>query len=220
MILLIDNYDSFVHNLARYVRRLGTDSQVVRNDAIDVAGIRKLRPCAIILSPGPCGPQQAGCSLDVVRELHEEIPLLGICLGHQVIAEGLGGRVVRSAEPVHGRTSLVRHDGTRLFEGLPSPLTVCRYHSLCAEEIALPEALRVTARTDDGTVMAVEHRTAPTFGVQFHPESILTDGGFRILGNFFRAAGLQPSEPLPSLDDELVPIDRNEKPLPTRPVTF
>lgn len=220
MILLIDNYDSFVHNLARYVRRLGTESQVVRNDAIDVAAIRKLRPCAIILSPGPCGPQQAGCSLDVVRSLHAEIPLLGICLGHQAIAEGLGGRVVRSAEPVHGRTSRIRHDGTRLFEGLPSPLTVCRYHSLCAEEPALPEVLRVTARTDDGTVMAIEHRAAPTFGVQFHPESILTEGGFQILANFFRAAGLKPREPLPSLDDERVAADRNEKPLPTMPVTF
>jgi anthranilate synthase/aminodeoxychorismate synthase-like glutamine amidotransferase len=220
MILLIDNYDSFVHNLARYVRRLGADSRVVRNDAIDVAGIRQLRPCAIILSPGPCGPQQAGCSMDVVRSLHADVPLLGICLGHQAIAEALGGRVIRAAEPVHGRTSRIRHDGTRLFAGLPSPLTVCRYHSLCAEEMALPDSLRVTARTDDGTVMAIEHRTAPTFGVQFHPESILTEGGFQILANFFRAAGLEPSLPPPSLDDELAEAAHLERPLPTQPVTF
>ncbi len=220
MILLIDNYDSFVHNLARYVRRLGADAEVVRNDAIDVAGVRQLRPCAIILSPGPCGPQQAGCSLDVVRALHGEVPILGICLGHQVIAEALGGRVVRGAEPVHGRTSRVRHDGTELFDGLPSPLTVCRYHSLCAEEVALPEVLRVTARSEDGTVMAIEHRSRPTFGVQFHPESILTDGGFRILANFFRAAGLKPVEPLPGLDDELTAKPEHDKPLPSTPVTF
>jgi anthranilate synthase component II len=220
MILLIDNYDSFVHNLARYVRRLGADSQVVRNDAIDVAGVRKLRPCAIILSPGPCGPQQAGCSLDVVRALHAEVPLLGICLGHQVIAEALGGRVVRGAEPVHGRTSQVRHDATGLFEGLPSPLTVCRYHSLCAEEVALPEMLRVTARSEDGTVMAIAHRSRPTFGVQFHPESILTEGGFRILANFFHAAGLQPAEPLPGREEELLTPQQGDKPLPTAPVTF
>jgi anthranilate synthase/aminodeoxychorismate synthase-like glutamine amidotransferase len=220
MILLIDNYDSFVHNLARYVRRLGTDSQVVRNDAIDVAGVRKLRPCAIILSPGPCGPQQAGCSLDIVRALHVEMPILGICLGHQVIAEALGGRVVRAAEPVHGRTSRVQHDGKGLFEGLPSPLTVSRYHSLCAEETVLPEALRITARSEDGVVMAIEHREMPTFGVQFHPESILTEGGFRLLANFFRAAGLKPVEPLPGIEDELLSQQHDDKPLPTAPVTF
>jgi anthranilate synthase component 2/para-aminobenzoate synthetase component 2 len=220
MILLIDNYDSFVHNLARYVRRLGTDSQVVRNDAIDVAAVRKLKPCAIILSPGPCGPAQAGCSLDVVRALNGEVPLLGICLGHQAIAEGLGGRVVRAAEPVHGRTSRIRHDGTGLFAGLPSPLTVCRYHSLCAETMTLPDTLQVTARADDGTIMAIQHATAPTFGVQFHPESILTEGGFPMLANFFRAAGLKPVEPLPSLDDELSAKLQVEKPLPTAPVTF
>jgi len=220
MILLIDNYDSFVHNLARYVRRLGTESRVVRNDAVDVAAIRKLKPCAIILSPGPCGPAQAGISLEVVRALHAETPILGICLGHQVIVEAFGGHVVRAAEPVHGRTSRVHHDGTGLFADLPSPLSVCRYHSLCAEATMVPEVLRVTARADDGTVMALQHATSPTFGVQFHPESILTDGGYQILANFFRAAGLEPTTPLPTLDDERPLPGIPEKPLPSVPVTF
>lgn len=219
MILLIDNYDSFVHNLARYVRRLGTDSRVVRNDAIDVAGIRALRPCAIIVSPGPCAPAQAGCSIDVIRHLGEEVPILGICLGHQAIGEALGGRVVRSA-PVHGRTARVMHEGTGLFQGLPTPLTVCRYHSLCVEEASLPRELRVTARSEDGVVMGLEHASRPIFGVQFHPESILTDGGYRMLANFFRAAGLTPREPLPSLNDERLPEAADEKPLPATPVTF
>lgn len=219
MILLIDNYDSFVHNLARYVRRLGTDSHVVRNDAIDAAGIRALKPCAIIISPGPCAPAQAGCSLDVIRGLRDEVPILGICLGHQAIGEAFGGRVVRSA-PVHGRTAQVQHDGTELFAGLPSPLTVCRYHSLCVDEASLPRDVRVTARSDDGVVMGLQHAMRPIFGVQFHPESILTEGGYRILANFFRAAGLKPCEPLPSLDDERLPDAVDEKPLPAMPVTF
>jgi anthranilate synthase/aminodeoxychorismate synthase-like glutamine amidotransferase len=220
MILLIDNYDSFVHNLARYVERLGTDSRVVRNDAINVAAVRAMRPCAIILSPGPCIPAQAGCSLELVRALHDEVPILGICLGHQAIGEALGGRVVRAPQPVHGRTAAVEHDGTGVFAGLPSPLTVCRYHSLCVEESSLPETLRVTARSADGVIMGLQHRSSPLFGVQFHPESILTEGGYLMLANFFRAAGLTPVEPLPSLDDERVAPLRNEKPLPSVPVTF
>jgi anthranilate synthase/aminodeoxychorismate synthase-like glutamine amidotransferase len=220
MILLIDNYDSFVHNLARYVRRLGTDSHVVRNDAIDIAGIRALKPCAIILSPGPCAPAQAGCSLEVVRALMDEVPILGICLGHQTIGEALGGRVVRSPAPVHGRTARVTHDESGVFAGLPSSLTVCRYHSLCVEEATLPKELRVTARSADGVIMGLQHVRRPLFGVQFHPESILTDGGYQMLGNFFRAAGLQPCEPLPAFDDELAPPIADVRPLPTAPVTF
>jgi anthranilate synthase/aminodeoxychorismate synthase-like glutamine amidotransferase len=219
MILLIDNYDSFVHNLARYVRRLGTDSHVVRNDAIDAAGIRALRPCAVIISPGPCAPAQAGCSMDVIRTLRDEVPILGICLGHQAIGEALGGRVVRSA-PVHGRTARVTHDGAGVFAGLPSPLTVCRYHSLCVDEASLPSDLRVTARSEDGVVMGLQHATRPIFGVQFHPESILTDGGYPMLANFFSAAGLTPREPLPSMDAERLPDAVVEKPLPATPVTF
>jgi anthranilate synthase component II len=219
MILLIDNYDSFVHNLARYVTRLGCDAHVVRNDAIDAEGVRKLAPCAVILSPGPCAPQQAGCSLEIVRQLHGEVPMLGICLGHQAIAEALGGRIVRSPEPVHGRSSPIEHDGSRLFAGLPSPLTVGRYHSLCVEAASLPEALRITARSSDGVIMAFEHVERPVFGVQFHPESVLTEGGFNILANFLRAAGQTVSTTLPTLDDERAP-PRAERPLPTGPVTF
>ena len=219
MILLIDNYDSFVHNLARYVTRLGCDAHVVRNDAIDAAGVRKLNPCAVILSPGPCAPQQAGCSLDVVRQLHGEVPMLGICLGHQAIAEALGARIVRSPEPVHGRSCPIEHDQSKLFKGLPSPLTVGRYHSLCVDESTLPPSLRVTARSDDGVIMAFEHADRPLYGVQFHPESVLTEGGFTILANFLRAAGQTVSTTLPTLDDERTP-PRAERPLPTGPVTF
>jgi anthranilate synthase/aminodeoxychorismate synthase-like glutamine amidotransferase len=189
MILLIDNYDSFVHNLARYVTRLGGEAHVVRNDAIDARGIRDLKPCAIIISPGPCAPRQAGCSLDVVRQLNGEVPMLGICLGHQAIAEALGAEIVRSPEPVHGRSSPIEHDGSTLFAGLPSPLTVGRYHSLAVRESTLPGELRVTARSGDGVIMAFEHVARPVYGVQFHPESVLTEGGFGILANFLQAAG-------------------------------
>ncbi|MGC3966497.1 MAG: aminodeoxychorismate/anthranilate synthase component II [Pirellulales bacterium] len=219
MILLIDNYDSFVHNLARYVRRLGSDTRVIRNDAATVDEIRAMNPCAIILSPGPCAPQQAGCSLDVVRRLGDEVPMLGICLGHQALAEALGGQIVRSPVPVHGRTAEIRHDGTRLFDGLPSPLRVARYHSLCAEPTKLPASLRATAETDEGVVMAVEHRSRPLFGVQFHPESVLTDGGYRLLANFLKMAGLSPPANLPTLDDERKPT-ATEPEQPSIPITF
>ncbi len=219
MILLIDNYDSFVHNLARYVRRLGSDTRVVRNDALSVDEIRRLRPCAIILSPGPCAPQQAGCSLEVVRRLSGEVPMLGICLGHQAVAEAFGGRTVRSPTPVHGRTALVRHDGRRLFAELPSPLRVARYHSLCAEVATLPACLRTTAVSDDGVVMALEHATLPVFGVQFHPESVLTEGGYRLLANFLTMAGLTPPPALPTLDEERTP-PAVEQSRPDVPITF
>jgi len=219
LILLIDNYDSFVHNLARYVRRLGSDTHVVRNDAVDVAAIRRLKPCAIILSPGPCAPAQAGCALEVVRMLHDEVPILGICLGHQVVAEAFGGKVVRSPAPVHGRTAEIRHDGTRLFAGLPSPLRVARYHSLCAEVGSLPSSLRATAMSDDGVVMALEHIAKPVFGVQFHPESVLTEGGYRLLANFLTLAGLRPPTDLPTLDSERAPPTLDPD-LPNVPITF
>jgi anthranilate synthase/aminodeoxychorismate synthase-like glutamine amidotransferase len=219
MILLIDNYDSFVHNLARYVTRLGCEAHVVRNDAIDAGGVRKLKPCAVILSPGPCAPQQAGCSLEVVRQLYGEVPMLGICLGHQVIAEALGARIVRSPEPVHGRSSPIEHDASKLFAGLPTPLAVGRYHSLCVEPATVPRELRVTARSGDGVIMAFEHVDRPVYGVQFHPESVLTEGGFRILANFLRIAGRPVAENLPTLDDERAPATA-ERPLPAGPVTF
>lgn len=219
MILLIDNYDSFVFNLARYFRRLGHDALVVRNDAIDVPGIRSLRPAAVVVSPGPCAPAQAGCSLEVVRQLHAEVPMLGVCLGHQAIGEALGGRIVRAPEPVHGRTSRVRHDGRGIFAGLPSPLAACRYHSLVVEATSVPECLEVSARDDEGLVMALRHRRHPVVGVQFHPESILTEHGFAMLAGFLRIAGL-PASDTAALSDELVRTDRAELPAPATPVTF
>lgn len=219
MILLIDNYDSFVFNLARYFERLGRPTRVVRNDAIDVAGVKALRPEAVVLSPGPCAPQQAGCSLEIVRELHAELPILGVCLGHQAIAEALGGRVVRAAEPVHGRASAVFHDGQGLFAGVPNPISACRYHSLVVEEATLPDELEATARTADGVVMALRHKRLPLVGLQFHPESILTDFGFELLANFLRLAGLPLPGAIPNISSERREPPRDER-LPTAPVTF
>lgn len=220
MILLIDNYDSFVHNLARYLRRLGQDTVVVRSDAITPAEIRARRPDALVISPGPCTPAEAGCSLEVVRQLIDEIPLLGVCLGHQTIAAALGGRVVRAAEPMHGRTSPVFHDGTGVFTDVPNPLTVCRYHSLIVDEPTLPPTLEVTARTADGTVMGLRHRSRPVVGLQFHPESILTEGGFQVLANFLRLAGLRPSAELPTITEEWQRNDDGAFSWPAVPVTF
>jgi anthranilate synthase/aminodeoxychorismate synthase-like glutamine amidotransferase len=202
VILLIDNYDSFVHNLARYVRRLGQETIVVRHDAIDVRRVRQLQPKAIILSPGPCTPHEAGCSLDLVRELHVEIPMLGICLGHQAIAAGLGARIVRS-EPMHGRTSEVFHDGRGIFVDLPQPLVACRYHSLVVEEDSLPACLEVSARTSTATVMALRHRELPVIGLQFHPESILTQYGYELLARFLQLAGRTVPPVRPGIHSEL-----------------
>ena len=197
MILLIDNYDSFVHNLARYFEELGQATLVVRNDAIGVDEVRRMEPAAIVISPGPCTPTEAGISLEVIRALSPEIPMLGVCLGHQAIAQALGGRVVRAPEPVHGRTSPIVHEGMRLFAGLPNPLRATRYHSLIVEEQSLPAELRIVARTDDGTPMALEHVSRLLLGVQFHPESILTEAGHRLLGNFLALAGLGTAQSPP-----------------------
>lgn len=188
MLLLIDNYDSFVHNLARYFEVLGEETLVVRNDAIDASGVQELAPSAVVLSPGPCGPAEAGCCVEVVRELATTTPMLGVCLGHQAIAEAFGGVVARAPRPVHGQPSDVRHSGKRLFDRLPDPLRVGRYHSLAVDADLLPETLAVTATSIDGIVMAIEHRTLPVFGVQFHPESILTDAGLPLLDNFLQIA--------------------------------
>jgi anthranilate synthase component II len=204
MILLIDNFDSFVFNLARYFERLGHSTRVVRNDAIDSAKVRALSPDAIVLSPGPCTPQQTGNSIELVRTLHREIPILGVCLGHQTIAEVFGGKTIRASEPVHGRASLINHDGSGIFAGAPSPLSVGRYHSLVVEESSLPAELVVTARTGDGTIMAIAHREFPTIGLQFHPESILTEHGYELLANFLRIGKITAAERVPSRGDEWV----------------
>lgn len=187
MILVIDNYDSFVYNLARYLRELGCATTVVRNDAISIAEIERMAPQAIVISPGPCTPTQAGVSVELVRSLSASIPILGVCLGHQAIGEAFGGKVVRAKTLMHGKTSAVDHDGSGVFSGLPTPLTCTRYHSLIVEQKSLPAELTVTARTTEagGTViMGLRHRTLPVEGVQFHPESVLTEGGHEMIHNF------------------------------------
>ena len=219
-ILLIDNYDSFVHNLARYFVRLGQGTQVVRNDRLDVTTVRALKPAAVVLSPGPCTPKEAGCSLDMVRELHREIPMLGVCLGHQAICAALGGVVSRAPEPVHGRSSPVHHDSTGLFEGVPNPMTACRYHSLTVSHASLPGCLEATARTSDRVLMSVAHREFPVYGVQFHPESVETESGYQVLANFLRLSGLQPTTPTPSISDERHEPSPAPLETPETPVTF
>ncbi len=220
MILLIDNYDSFVYNLARYFERLDQPTRVVRNDAIDVNRIAALKPSAIILSPGPCTPAEAGCSLDVVRRLAGTVPMLGVCLGHQAIAAALGAAIVRAREPMHGRTSQVWHAGQSVFAGLPNPLTACRYHSLVVDRATLPDCLEVTAWTPDQTIMAVAHRQWPLVGVQFHPESILTDEGYPLLANFLRASGIAAPKALPAMSSERIDPAAPLAAWPDRPVTF
>jgi len=190
MILVIDNYDSFTYNLVQYLGDLGVDPVVRRNDAIAVEDIGALRPRAILLSPGPCTPSEAGITVPVVQRWGAEIPILGVCLGHQAIGEAYGGRVVRARRVMHGKTSTIRHQGTGLFEGLPDPLPVMRYHSLVVEPDSLPDSLEVLARAEDDPteIHALRHRTHPVWGVQFHPESILTTGGRELLANFLRLA--------------------------------
>ncbi len=219
MILLIDNNDSFVHNLARYLRRLNQDTVVIRNDALTPQQIIEQRPAAIVLSPGPCTPHEAGCSLDLVRAAAGKIPMLGVCLGHQTIAAAFGANVVRANQPMHGRASLIHHRREGLFSNVPNPLLVGRYHSLIVEEESLLGDLQITARTDDRTIMALAHRRWPVFGVQFHPESILTSGGYAILANFLRLSGLKVHADEPGIEDERPAAD-DLVPLPLGPVTF
>ncbi|MGY2811917.1 anthranilate synthase component II [Bradyrhizobium sp. USDA 4506] len=189
MIFIIDNYDSFAFNIARYFRKLGAETKVVRNDAISVTDLVGLQPRAIVISPGPCTPMEAGISATVARELSGHVPILGICLGHQCIGSVFGGRVARARRPMHGQASHVTHDGRGLFRQLPSPLSVGRYHSLAVElEESGTSHLMVTARSNDGEIMALAHRHQPTYGVQFHPESVLTEQGHVLLMNFLRLA--------------------------------
>ena len=190
-VLVIDNYDSFVHNLARYVRELGWTTQVRRNDMIDLDGIAALAPSHIVISPGPCTPNEAGVSVAAVRRFGPSTPILGVCLGHQCIGQAYGGRIVRARRPMHGKTSLVRHDGTGVFAGLPNPLRATRYHSLVVAADDLPAQLAATAHAEDGEIMALRHRSHPVIGVQFHPEAVLTEHGLDLLRNFLApAAGL------------------------------
>ena len=219
MILLIDNYDSFVHNLARYFNQLGQQTVVLRNDAVTLEMVHQLAPDAVILSPGPCTPDQAGISLDLVRQLSDQLPMLGICLGHQVIAQALGSSIIQASQPVHGQSSPVRHDGEGVFQGLPNPLTVCRYHSLVVDRPSIPASLQVSCWLDDDTVMGIRHREFPLVGVQFHPESVLTEGGYQLLAQFLELAGLAAASPIPLLESQQ-PSSTEAVDQAGRPVTF
>ena len=188
MILLLDNQDSFVHNLARYFRLTGAETRVIRSNRITADQVFACSPGAVVLSPGPHGPAEAGCCLDVIRDAPQTLPILGVCLGHQVIGAAFGGRVIRNP-PRHGMASPVRHDGCDVFEHCDNPLRVARYHSLAVSSEGLPECLLVTATSeDDGCIMGLRHRERPVFGVQFHPESVLTDSGQHLINNFARLA--------------------------------
>ena len=195
MLLVLDNYDSFTFNLVQYLGELAAEHplaaelRVERNDALSLEQIRALNPAAILISPGPGDPDQSGVCLEVLRELSPQVPTLGVCLGHQAIAQVYGGRVVRAREQMHGKTSPVRHNDSGVFSGLPNPLTATRYHSLIAERDSLPDCLEVTAWLDDGTIMGLRHRDYPHLqGVQFHPESVLTQSGHQLLANFLSQA--------------------------------
>jgi len=188
VILVVDNYDSFTYNLVQYLAEMGEDVVVRRNDAIDVPAVRQMAPEAILLSPGPGTPDRAGVTPVIVREMQSELPILGICLGHQAIGEAFGGRIVRAGRIVHGKTSRILHDGRGVFEGLPEGFQATRYHSLAVAQDSVPASLEVTSRSDDGEIMGLRHRSLPIEGVQFHPESILTEHGHALLRNFLRHA--------------------------------
>jgi para-aminobenzoate synthetase component 2 len=185
-ILMIDNYDSFTYNLVQYLGELGAELEVRRNDAIDVAGVREMAPQAIVISPGPCTPREAGVSVALLREIAGEVPILGVCLGHQCVGDAFGATVVRAGRLMHGKTSPIVHDGRNIFAGLPSPFDAMRYHSLLVAADSIPPCLEVSARTAEGEVMGLRHRTFPIEGIQFHPESIGTPEGKRLLANFLR----------------------------------
>ena len=190
MFLLIDNYDSFTYNLWHYLGELGAEVVVKRNDALSATAALAMRPQGIVISPGPCDPDRAGICLEVVdRAAQERMPLLGVCLGHQAIGQAFGGKVIRAPLPMHGKVSRVIHRGTDIFEDIPSPFTGTRYHSLVVERDSFPQVLEITAETEDGIVMGLAHRELPIFGVQFHPESIASEHGHRLLANFLRRCG-------------------------------
>lgn len=184
MLLIIDNYDSFTYNLVQYLGELGAEMKVARNNKITLAEIEEMAPSHIVISPGPCTPNEAGISMDIIKEFMAKIPILGVCLGHQSIVQALGGRIIRGEAPVHGKTSDIHHDGVGVFANIPNPFTATRYHSLIAETESLPPVLMITAETKDGVIMGVRHKDYLLEGIQFHPESILTTEGKRILKNF------------------------------------
>jgi anthranilate synthase/aminodeoxychorismate synthase-like glutamine amidotransferase len=189
MILMIDNYDSFTFNIVQYVEQMGEDVQVYRNDKITLDGIKKLKPQAIFLSPGPCSPREAGITVDVVHAFHKTLPILGICLGHQSIGYAFGGDIVRAERIMHGKVSPVNHDSKTIFAGLPNPFTAGRYHSLVVRPETLPDCLEVSATTTEGEIMGFRHKEYPVEGIQFHPESVLTPQGKRIIRNFLKYTG-------------------------------
>ena len=193
MLLMIDNYDSFTYNIVQYFGQLGEDVQVHRNDRITLAEIESLQPARLVISPGPCSPEEAGISVAAIRHFAGRIPILGVCLGHQAIGAAFGGNVVRSVSLMHGKTSPILHDGRELFSGLPNPFLATRYHSLIVDRSTLPECLEVTAWVENGEIMGMRHRELPVWGVQFHPESILTEGGMDLLRNFLEISGRQES---------------------------
>ncbi|MDE0926062.1 MAG: aminodeoxychorismate/anthranilate synthase component II [Methylophilaceae bacterium] len=186
MLLMIDNYDSFTYNLVQYFGELGQDVQVYRNDEIDLAKVAELNPRHIVISPGPCTPNEAGISLALINEFKGKIPLLGVCLGHQSIGQAFGGEIIKAKTLMHGKTSLIHHENVGVFKGLPNPYTATRYHSLVIEKESLPDCLEITAWTEDGEIMGVRHKTLAIEGVQFHPESVLTEHGHALLDNFIK----------------------------------
>jgi anthranilate synthase component 2 len=191
MILVIDNYDSFTYNLVHYLNELGAETAVWRNDALTVDQALGLRPQGVLLSPGPCTPNEAGICLELIEKAPDDLPILGVCLGHQAIGQAFGGEVVRAKQVMHGKTSAIGHSGRGVFKGLPIPFTATRYHSLSVAKDSLPAELEVTAWADDGEIMGFQHRSRPVHGVQFHPESIATEGGHDMLANFLDLAGVK-----------------------------
>jgi anthranilate synthase/aminodeoxychorismate synthase-like glutamine amidotransferase len=217
MILLIDNFDSFVYNLARYVRELGEEPVVLRHDAATVDEILSMKPSHIIISPGPCSPAEAGISTDVVRRLGPSTPILGVCLGHQCIGAAYGGEIVRAGRPMHGKTSRVHHRGSGIFSGLPSPFYATRYHSLVIAPASVPADLEVLATSEDGEIMAVQHVRDPVYGVQFHPESVLTEHGYHLVDHFLHGVPAT-ARALPAVaDGVLVPAVREPSTLASNP---
>jgi anthranilate synthase component 2 len=188
MVFVLDNYDSFTFNLVQYMGELGADVVVRRNDELTPEQVEALHPDRIVLSPGPCTPQEAGISIDLIRHMAGKVPILGVCLGHQAIGAAFGGNIIRAPKLMHGKTSAVEHDGKTIFDGISTPMTCTRYHSLIVEEKGLPRDLEVSARTSDGTIMGLRHRSLPVEGVQFHPESVLTSDGKRLIQNFLKLA--------------------------------